>query len=223
MKTMTDSYAVSWSGGKDGCLALYEAQRRGFNISHLVNMVNTEPDRVRLHGRDAELIQLQAEALGIPLVQVETTWKGYERDFKSTLLKLKPLGVKGMIFGDIYLQEHLDWVNRVCGEIGVEALEPLWKRDTEQLFDSFVDAGFEASIVSAKSELIGREWIGQNLGKPFAEYMRQRGIDFCGEKGEYHTLVKHGPPFRRRLVFEETLIAAQDGYWLLDIRKCRLE
>ncbi len=220
---MTDSYAVSWSGGKDGCLALYEAQRRGLNISHLVNMINTEPDRVRLHGRDAKLIQLQGEALGISLMQVETTWKGYEQDFKSTLLKLKPLGVKGMIFGDIYLQEHLDWVNRVCGEIGIEALEPLWGRDTGQLFDSFVDAGFEASIVSAKSDLIDREWIGQNLGKPFAEYMRQKGIDFCGEKGEYHTLVKHGPPFRRRLVFEETHIEAQDGYWLLDIRKYRLE
>ncbi len=220
---MIDSYTVSWSGGKDGCLAMYEAQRGGLNISHLVNMVNTEPDRVRLHGKDTKLIQLQAEALGIPLVQVETTWKGYEQDFKSTLLKLKPLGVKGMIFGDIYLQEHLDWVNRVCGEIGIEALEPLWGKNTEELFFSFVYAGFEASIVSAKSELIEREWIGKNLSKPFAEYMRQKGIDFCGEKGEYHTLVKGGPPFRRRLVFEETGIGAQDGYWLLDINKYRLE
>ncbi|MGA2367179.1 MAG: diphthine--ammonia ligase [Dehalococcoidia bacterium] len=220
---MTDSYAVSWSGGKDGCLALYEAQCGGLNISHLVNMVNMDPNRVRLHGKDPKLIQLQSEALGIPLVQIETTWKGYEQDFKSTLLKLKPLGLKGMVFGDIYLQEHLDWVNRVCGEIGIKALEPLWKGDTEHLFDSFVDAGFEASIVSARSELVDREWIGQNLGKPFAEYMRQKGIDFCGEKGEYHTLVKYGPPFRRRLVFEETSVAEQDGYWLLDIRKYRLE
>jgi uncharacterized protein (TIGR00290 family) len=220
---MTDSYAVSWSGGKDGCLAFYEAQRRGLNISHLVNLVNTEPEKVHPHGKDAKLIQFQGEALGIPLMQVETTWQRYEQDLKSTLLKLKSLGVKGMIFGDIYLQEHLDWVNRVCGEIGVEALEPLWKRNTEQLFDSFVDAGFEASIVSAKSELIGQEWIGQNLDKSFAEYMRQKGIDFCGEKGEYHTLVKGGPPFRRRLVFEETSITAQDGYWLLDVREYRLE
>ncbi|MGA2157689.1 MAG: diphthine--ammonia ligase [Dehalococcoidia bacterium] len=220
---MTDSYAISWSGGKDGCMALYEARRGGLHVSHLVNFVNTEPDRVRLHGKDPELVRLQSKALGIPLVQVETTWKGYEQDFKSTLLQLKPSGLKGMVFGDIYLQEHLDWVNRVCGEIGLEALEPLWGKDTEELFFSFVEAGFEASIVSAKSDLIGREWTGQNLGKPFAEYMRQKGIDFCGEKGEYHTLVKYGPPFRRRLVFQETAIEERDSYWLLDIRKYGLE
>ena len=121
------------AAAKIRCFALYEAQRSGLNISHLVNFVNTEPDRIHLHGKDSGPIRLQGEALDIPLSQVETTWKGYEQDFKAAISKLKPLGVKGVVFGDISLQEHLDWVKKVCGEIGVEAVEPLWKRDTEEL------------------------------------------------------------------------------------------
>ena len=220
---MSDSYAISWSGGKDSCFALYEAQRNGFSISHIVNFVNTEPERVRLHGKDAELVKLQGEAIGIPVIQVKTTWKGYEQDFKSTISKLKPLGVRGVVFGDIYLQEHLEWVNRVCGEIGVEAVEPLWGKDTEELFSSFVDAGFGAVIVSAKSDLIDREWLGTKLDRKFGAYMKRRGIDFCGEKGEYHTLVTEGPIFRKKIILSGRNILARDGYWLLDIADYTLE
>ncbi|GAJ20261.1 unnamed protein product, partial [marine sediment metagenome] len=135
------SYLASWSGGKDGCFACYEAIRQGYKVSHLVNFIAQESQRVRFHGTEAKLIQLQSQALGIPLLQKETTWGGYEQEFKKAVRSLVPNGIEGMVFGDIYLQEHRDWVERVCGEIGIEAMEPLWGRKTEKVVSDFIDAG----------------------------------------------------------------------------------
>ena len=102
------SYLASWSGGKDGCFACYEAIRQGYQVTYLVNFIAQEYHRVRFHGTDARLIQLQSEAIGIPLLQKETTWNGYEQEFKEAVRSLVPNGIKGMVFGDIYLQEHRD-------------------------------------------------------------------------------------------------------------------
>ncbi len=217
------SYLMSWSGGKDSCLALYEALRLGYRVSRLMNFISTDPKRVRFHGTNPGLIQLQGEALGIPVHQPETTWDGYERDFKAAVGGMVPLGIKGMVFGDIYLQEHLDWVQRVCSEIGIEAVEPLWGRDTGELYSSFVEAGFEAVIIGAKAELIESHWLGKKLDRAFADYTKARGIDPCGEKGEYHTLVTAGPIFRRRIAIGQSELQSRDGYWLLDIKKYGLE
>ena len=82
-----------------------------------------------------------------------------------------PCGVNGMVFGDIYLQEHRDWVERVCGELGIEAVEPLWGRNTEEVVSDFIDSGFEAIIVSAKSKLFGKEWIGHRLDRDFINHL----------------------------------------------------
>ncbi|MBA7712854.1 hypothetical protein ES703_121844 [subsurface metagenome] len=127
------SYISSWSGGKDSCFACYKAIREGYNVSHLLNFISKEYKRVSFHGTEAKLIQLQAEAMGIPLLQKETTWNGYEQEFKDAVKSLIPNGVKGIVFGDIYLQEHKDWVERVCRELGIEAIESLWGQDPERV------------------------------------------------------------------------------------------
>jgi uncharacterized protein (TIGR00290 family) len=187
-----------------------------------VNFISQELHRVRFHGTEAKLIQLQSQALGIPLLQKETTWDGYEQEFKEAVRSLVPSGVKGMVFGDIYLQEHKDWVERVCGEIGIEAMEPLWGRNTEEVVSDFIDSGFEAVIVSAKSELIGREWIGHGVDKDFVNYLSNMGIDHCGESGEYHTLVVNGPIFESRIEITQSSTIQRDNHWLLDIGRYRL-
>ena len=216
------SYLASWSGGKDGCFACYEAIRQGYQVSHLVNFIAQEHHRVRFHGTDARLIQLQSEAIGIPLLQKETTWNGYEREFKEAVRSLVPSGIKGMVFGDIYLQEHRDWVERVCGELGIEAVEPLWGRKTEEIISDFIDSGFEAVIISAKSELIGKEWIGRGVDRDFVNYLSDKGIDPCGENGEYHTLVVNGPIFTSRIEVKQSRITQRNSHWLLDISRYRL-
>jgi len=216
------SYIASWSGGKDGCFACYEAMRQGYKISHLVNFISDEFQRVRFHGTEAKLIQLQSQALGIPLFQKETTWNGYEQEFKESVQSLIPSGVKGMIFGDIYLQEHKDWVERVCGELGIEAVEPLWGRNTEEVVSDFIDSGFEALIVSAKCEFFGKKWIGHRLDRSFVNHLSNEGIEHCGENGEYHTLVINGPIFNNRIEITQSKTIQKGSHWFLDTRRYRL-
>jgi uncharacterized protein (TIGR00290 family) len=212
----TVSYVASWSGGKESCFACYEAIRQGYAVSHLVNFISQEHRRVRFHGTEARLIQLQAEAAGLELVQNETAAGDYEQKFKDTVRRLVSGGVEGMVFGDLYLQEHRDWVEGVCGELDIEAVEPLWGRNLEKYLLEFVDAGFEAVVIAAKAKLIGREWIGRRLDRAFLDFLKGRGIDLCGENGEYHTLVVAGPLFKRSIAVTKSEVIERDGYWFLD-------
>jgi uncharacterized protein (TIGR00290 family) len=127
-----------------------------------------------------------------------------------------------MVFGDIYLDEHKDWVERVCGDLGIEAVEPLWNKSSEKVLTDFINAGFEAIIVSAKAELIDEGWVGRRADRDFMEYLKAKNIDICGENGEYHTLVVSGPLFKRRIEIIETRTINRDNYWFLDNCKYRL-
>jgi uncharacterized protein (TIGR00290 family) len=216
------SYISSWSGGKDSCFACYLALNEGYEISHLANFISQEFKRVSFHGTESRLIQMQSQSLGIPVFQKETTPDGYEREFKEAVRSLLPNGIKGMIFGDIYLDEHREWVEKVCGELGIEAVEPLWGKSTESILTGFIDAGFEAIIVSAQARLIDEEWIGRRVDRDFMDYLKAKNVDLCGENGEYHTLVVNGPLFKRSIEVTEGVTIKRDNYWLLDTVKYRL-
>ena len=217
------NYAVSWSGGKDSCLALYEALRMGCKVTHLVNFISNEEKRVRFHGTDAGLIVLQGAALGMEVAQFETDWDGYERDFKAGVRGLLPTGLKGMVFGDIYVDEHKEWVERVCGEIGIKALEPLWNRPASDVLSQFIELGFEAVVVSANTKYIDEEWVGRAVDSDFQDYLSSKGIDPCGENGEYHTVVINGPLFSRRISLTAGPVIAKGEFRLMDIVDFRLE
>ena len=216
------SYISSWSGGKDSCFACYRALNEGYEISHLANFISQEFKRVSFHGTESRLIQLQSQAIGIPVLQKETTPNGYEQEFKEAVRSLLPEGIKGMVFGDIYLQEHRDWVERVCGELGIEAVEPLWGKSSEEVLTGFIDAGFEAVIVSAQARLIDEEWIGRWVDRDFMNYLKAKNVELCGENGEYHTLVLNGPLFKRRIGVTEGVTIKRENYWFLDTRQYRL-
>ncbi len=216
------SYIASWSGGKDSCLACYKAILSGYDIRYLVNFVSREYGRVSFHGTETRLIQLQAESIGTRLRQQETIRDGYEQEFKETIRSLIPDGIEGMVFGDIYFQQNRDWTERVCAEVGIEAVEPLWGRDTEDILSDFIDAGFQAVIIAVQSEVIDAEWLGRQLDRDFIEYLKNRNICPCGENGEYHTLVINGPIFRKRIEIMEARTIARDNHWFLDTCKYRL-
>jgi len=217
------SYISSWSGGKDSCFACHLALAQGYEISHLVNFISREFKRVSFHGTEKRLIQLQSQAIGVHLLQKETTRDGYEAEFKEAVRSLLPEGIKGMVFGDIYLDEHREWVERVCGDLGIEAIEPLWGKSTEEILTDFIDAGFEAVIVGARFELIDEGWLGKQVNRDFMDYLKTRNIDLCGEKGEYHTLVVNGPLFKRRIEITESQTIKRENYWFLDTVKYRLD
>jgi uncharacterized protein (TIGR00290 family) len=219
---------ASWSGGKDSCLACYKAISAGYKVRGLVNFISKQFKRVSFHGVDGKLIQLQGDAIGLPVFQKETTGEDYEQAFKEvvrTILSRQPAPnrIEGMVFGDIYIQEHRDWVERVCAKLGISAIEPLWGEKPEDIVSSFIEKGFEAIVVSAKAELIEKEWIGHNVDKEFLEYLKKKNICPCGEGGEYHTFVTNGAIFKMPVKVRNNGVVLRDSpfgsFWFLDIKE----
>ena len=209
---------TSWSGGKDSCFACYQAMVSGLKIRYLVNMITEDGRRSWTHGQTAELLQAQSQAIGIPLVQRRTTMASYEAEFKDLLLSLKQDGVGGGIFGDIDLEEHRQWVDRVCSEVGITPYLPLWGQDQEKVLRDFIDSGFEAVVVVVKADLFGEEWLGRKVDLDFVSQLKQiNEIGLCGEAGEYHTFVIDGPLFRKRIEILETNKVLREGHWFLEI------
>lgn len=205
---------ASWSGGKESCLACYRAISSGLDVAYLLNFVDEDGKRSRSHGVPSYLLGMQAEALGIPIVHVRTTWGEYERNMKVAVEELKTKGVEGGIFGDMDLAEHRAWNERVCSEMGIEALFPLWKRNPEELMLKFIEEGFEAYVIAST---LGEEWLGRKVDKAFINDMKKLGIHPCGESGEYHTFVIDGPLFKRAIEITDTKQIERDGTWFLDI------
>lgn len=216
---------ASWSGGKDSCLACYKALKQGYEVTHLVNFVSRESGKVSAHEVTGYLIHRQSQAIGIPLVQYTVPANGdsYEQRLKRAVSALKRKGVQGMVFGDIYLQEHRDWIERVCGEMRITPVMPLWKVEPQQVLREFIAAGFESIVVSARADVFGQEWLGRSLDYRFLSELtklcQERDVDICGEHGEYHTLVVDGPLFRQRLQLVPGVREQRDGYWLLGLTR----
>lgn len=213
---------VSWSGGKDSCLALYRALKAGLKVEYLFNMLDEKGHMSKAHGLPKGILDLQANALGIPIIYGKASWENYEGEFKKVVRSLKSRGVEGGVFGDINLQEHRNWVEKVCNKVGLKAFEPLWNEEYKKLLHEFMSSGFEAIIVSAKADLIDKEWIGKPFGHKFIQYLESRSLDLCGEKGEYHTLVIYGPIFRHYVKVLEFTKTVEDRRWILQISKFSL-
>jgi uncharacterized protein (TIGR00290 family) len=206
-------YLASWSGGKDSCLACYLAIRKGLTISNLVHF--DRPNN--LHGVDPVMIRLQAEFAGIPIVQQRVLSENFEQDFKKTVGGLARNGTQGMVFGDIYLEPHKEWVDRVCGELGIEPIEPLWGMKTGNIIQEFLDLGFETIITSGDQKLIDKKYIGRKMDHEFIEYLQSKKLDVCGESGEFHTFVTGGPLFRGKINITSADVTSRDGFWFLNI------
>jgi len=216
----SELYLASWSGGKDSCFAVHKAMQAGMAVTGLLNCVSQENGRVSFHGVDARLIQAQAILMGIPLLQKATTPDRYAEEFKEGVRTLAGgAAISGMVFGDIYLDEHLAWVEGVCADIGIKAVEPLWGLNTSELIRGFVDAGFRSVIIAGKADCIDREWIGKTVDHAFIEYLEKRpDVDPCGERGEYHTLVVGGPLFKGSIEITSSEVVERNGYRFLDVK-----
>ncbi|MDD2688804.1 MAG: diphthine--ammonia ligase [Candidatus Omnitrophica bacterium] len=222
---MDDLTAISsWSGGKDSCLAYYKAIKQGVKVKCLLNFISRESKRGCFHGLDGQLLNFQAGLIGIPLVQEEVSpdMQKYENEFKVAVRKFITRGINSMVFGDIYLLEHQSWVERVCGELNIRAIEPLWNKSPRTIIKEFLDSGFKAMIVSCKADVMGEEFIGRYIDMDLVTDLEAKGICPCGEKGEFHTLVVDGPIFKKRIEIQEAQTIIKEGFWkhwFLDIRK----
>jgi uncharacterized protein (TIGR00290 family) len=214
---------AAWSGGKDSCFAYYKAFKQGLRVASLLTFMEN-PSTSNFHSISVDLLDAQAKSIGVPLAKQVTHPQTYEKDFEKALLQFKENGVEGLVTGDIYeVAGHEErWLERVCDEIGLEPIRPLWQGDTKQIFQDFVAAGFKAIVVRTKLDILGEDWLGKELDSAFLkDILKLPKVDPCGEGGEYHTVVTDGPVFHECIKLLETKKSSVGGYGRLDI--CRFE
>jgi diphthine-ammonia ligase len=212
---------VSWTGGKDGCLSCYRAMSDGFNVTHNVSFRDTKKNGS--HAINPELLSAQMQATGIP--SILTDFISYEQEFNKVVQELNEnnAAIEGAVFG--HIRTHDSLVNRICNELGVKLIMPLWKCNSEQIISDLVDAGFTTIIVSVKAGLLGEEWLGRTIDRRFVKDLRRynSAIDPCGEDGEFHTFVIDGPLFKYRLKIVDSEKILEDGYWFLNVPQFEVE
>ncbi|MGG7034705.1 MAG: diphthine--ammonia ligase [Flavobacterium sp.] len=189
------NFVSSWSGGKDSCYAMMKAVENGFIPKVILNMMNENGKISRSHGLPLAILNQQVQKMELPLEAVPASWGDYEEKFIDILKKLKAdFNLNAAVFGDIDLQGHKDWEDKVCEEASLKAVLPLWQQDRITLVNEMIESGIETMIVSCNSQM-GESYLGKILTKELALELEEKGIDPCGENGEFHTMVINCPLF----------------------------
>lgn len=208
--------AISWSGGKDSCAALQRAAAK-YDVVAMLTMFDEEAARSRSHGLRPEILEAQAARLGLRHVIGRCTWPTYDAVFSRTLAELRADDITHVIFGDILFEEHRKWAERMCEPHGLAAVEPLFGSNTDDLFEEWVSSGACAVIVTARAEFIDDSWLGRPLSRDMAPELKRLGVDLCGERGEYHTVVTDSRLFSSPLHLRYAERVQRSGCWALDV------
>ena len=210
-------FLASFSGGKDSVLALYYAMQEGKAIG-LIVMMEEEGQRSRSHGLTPEILDAQGRAIGLPIYKGSATWENYEEVFKKLLKDGKNKGAKVLVTGDLDMPEYGCWHEKVTKEVGLELAMPLWNMNHREEVKEFINLGFVTKIVTVNLNLGMREEdLGKILTKDYIKELEQRGIDPCGEGGEFHTIVIDGPIFNTEIPVKEGEITRQGEYAFLSL------
>ncbi|BDD06923.1 Dph6-related ATP pyrophosphatase [Aureibacter tunicatorum] len=190
---------ASWSGGKDSCFALVKAIQNGYEAVGLLNMMNENGQISRSHAIPGEVLERQAAVLELPIYKVPSTWGDYESKYIKELKDIKSENYyETVVFGDIDLEPHREWEEKVSAQADVVAYLPLWLKDRKELVYEMIDSGVEAIIVSCNTDL-GIDFLGRKITRELVSELEARGVDACGENGEYHTLVVNAPIFKKKI------------------------
>jgi uncharacterized protein (TIGR00290 family) len=214
--------AISWSGGKDSCLAAWKTVRAGAKIDYLLNTVRRDSDRVAFHGVRAELVEAQARSMNIPLIQRKVGDDDYREVFVASLAELKARGVGEMVFGDIDVRQNREWCEGVCKEVGFRSHFPLWGADQRDLLSEFLAAGFRALTVCVDADFFGEADLAKTLDDIWLSRLDEgrktgTGSTHCGENGEYHTFVYDGPLFIHPINLIPGKHVFKTNHWLVDL------
>lgn len=196
---------INWSGGKDSALALYRIRQQGqFAVQQLLTTINGAYGRVSMHGVREELIQAQAERLGLPLQTVRlpetASMELYQTTMNSVLQPFVDQGITHAIFGDIFLEDLRLWREQQLAGSGLTGVFPLWQTHSLTLLDEFWAAGFQTIVVAANGQYLDQSFCGRVLDRQFVADLPP-GVDPCGENGEFHTFVFDAPYFSSPVAF----------------------
>ncbi|MGH7536898.1 MAG: ATP-binding protein [Gemmatimonadales bacterium] len=222
MSTEPGRVVVSWSGGKDAAWALHQLrQEPGLEIAGLLTTVNRAFHRVAMHGVRVELLRAQADAAGLPLHEVPLPWpcnnERYEAAMRDAISRLRRRWhMTHLAFGDLFLEDVRAYrVARLVGT-GIEPLFPIWGRPTRELAETMLAAGVRARIVCLDPMKVTRELAGREIDRELLE-MLPAGVDWCGERGEFHTFVAEGPMLARPISVKPGDVVEREGFVYADL------
>ncbi|NSL53099.1 Dph6-related ATP pyrophosphatase [Calidifontibacillus erzurumensis] len=210
-------FIASFSGGKDSILALYKAMKVGEAVG-LIAMLEEEGSRSRSHGMPLDVIHAQAKSIGLPLYTGAASWTDYEKVFTGLLKDAKNLGAEALVTGDLDTPVQDCWHEKVTKNVGLKLGMPLWNMNHREVVEEFINLGFVAVIVTVNLSLGMREDdLGKVLTHKYIEELEARGIDPCGEGGEFHTTVIDGPIFHSPIPIRKCEIIKEGEYAFLPL------
>lgn len=199
-----EKFVTSFSGGKDCVLAMYLMKERGFIPDSII--ITVKETGSWTHGINLKMLEEYKRVLGLKVYPVFCRMDNYEEEFENTLMKIKEeRGVDICVFGDIDIEQHLNWNKTRCKNTDMKAIMPLEKIDREEAVLKFIDSGFKAIIKKVNLNYLDKSFLGRELNRETIEDIKRYSegknieIDLCGENGEYHTVVVDGPLFNKKL------------------------
>lgn len=198
---------MNWSGGKDSALALYHSvQNKACDVRYLLTSLNDSFRRISMHGVREELLNQQAQRLGIELLKLRlpetTSMEEYQLRMAQILQPLADAGITKSIFGDIFLEDLRLYRENQLATVGMQGIFPLWKRPSMELLEEFWGLGFKTIVVSVNGNVLDRSFCGRVLDRDFVSEL-PANIDPCGENGEFHTFVFEAPYFSQPIDFQK--------------------
>jgi uncharacterized protein (TIGR00290 family) len=218
---VSEDVLFCWSGGKDSAMALHALRAaRDYRVTALLTTVTEVYDRISMHGVRRALLERQAESIGLPLHPVlippQCINATYEARMKEALSHHFARGVRSVAFGDIFLEDLRVYREKNLAQAGMQALFPIWKRDTRELAREFVRLGFRAITVCIDPRVLDASFAGRELDASFFADLPP-GVDPCGENGEFHTYVFDGPVFKAPIAFRVGEKVLRDGFCFCDL------
>jgi uncharacterized protein (TIGR00290 family) len=212
---------VSWSGGKDSCMALREIQRTpDLRVEALLTTITRDYDRISMHGVRRILLERQAASLGIPLHQIliskAASNEEYEAKMGEAFAVYRERGIDSVVFGDLFLEEIRAYRERLLARHAMIGLYPVWKRDTTALISEFIGLGFKTAVVCVDPAQLDPAFLGRLIDEEFLSNLPPE-VDPCGENGEFHTFVFDGPIFRYPVEFAFGEKICRDSFWFCDL------
>jgi uncharacterized protein (TIGR00290 family) len=219
---MAGKVLFTWSGGKDSALALYELQKgNDHQVVALLTTLTEDYERISMHGVRSILLEGQANSLGLPIEKVyiskNSSNEEYEAKMKDALQKYLRAGVSSVVFGDIFLENLRRYREDNLSKIGMQAIFPIWKRDTTELAHRFIDLGFKAVITCIDSNFLDKTFVGRLFDRQLLSELPVN-VDPCGKNGEFHSFVYDGPIFQKTVSYTKGKVVLRDNrFWFCDL------
>jgi uncharacterized protein (TIGR00290 family) len=216
-----DPVVISWSGGKDSCLALRDLRRTpNVRVEALITTVTRDFERISMHGVRRDLLERQAASLGLPVHMVEISMgagnQEYEHAMGQALNHFHDRGIRSVAFGDLFLEDVRAYRQRLLASHDMVGRYPIWGRDTAALIREFIAEGFRTVVVCVDPAQLDPSFAGRVIDEQFLSDLPSH-VDPCGENGEFHTFVFDGPLFSDAIRFSAGETVCRDSFWFCDL------